>query len=73
MIPIVSQREVECGSHQCGKNTSDNLRQIGNLKVVMLDKHGPNIVFNRNINPQEVIDFIDFNFDLTKKTGGYNI
>jgi hypothetical protein len=75
-IPIVSQREVECGSHQCGKNTSDNLREFplfGGLKAVMLDNHGPNIVFNRNIDPQKVIDFIDFNFDLTKKTGGYNL
>lgn len=75
-IPIVSQREVECGSHQCGKNTSDNLKEFtlfGGLKAVMLDNHGPNIVFNRNIDPQKVIDFIDFNFDLTKKTGGYNL
>ena len=72
-IEIKSQREVECGSHQCGKNTSDGLKQFGNIKAVMLDKHGPNIVFNKNINPKEVIDFIDANFDLSKKTGGYNI
>lgn len=72
-IPVRSQREVECGSHQCGKNTSDGLKQFGNLKVVMLDQHGPNIVFNRNIDPQEVIDFIERNFDLSKKTGGYNL
>lgn len=72
-IPVVSQREVECGSHQCGKNTSDNLKQFGNLKAVMLDNHGPNIVFNRNIDPKEVIDFIERNFDLTQKTGGYNL
>jgi hypothetical protein len=72
-VPVVSQREVECGSHQCGKNTSDNLKQFGNLKAVMLDNHGPNIVFNRNVDPQEVIDFIERNFDLTKKTGGYNL
>ena len=72
-IPIVSQREVECGSHQCGKNTSDNLKSIGNLKCVMLDNHGPNIVFNNTIDPVEVIDFIERNFDLDKKTGGYNL
>ena len=72
-VPVVSQREVECGSHQCGKNTSDNLKQFGNLKAVMLDNHGPNIVFNRNVDPQEVINFIERNFDLTKKTGGYNL
>lgn len=72
-IPIVSQRAVECGSTQCGRNTSDGLEQFGNLKAVMLDKHGPNIVFNQNIDPQEVINFIDANFALDQKTGGYNI
>lgn len=72
-IPVVSQRLVECGSHQCGQNTSSNLKQFGNLKCVMLDQHGPNIVFNKDIDPQEVIKFIDDNFDLTKKTGGYNL
>lgn len=72
-IPIRSQREVECGSHQCGKNTSDGLKQFGRLKAVMLDNHGPNIVFPRDIDPQEVIDFINNNFDLSKKTGGYNL
>jgi len=72
-IPVRSQREVECGSHQCGKNTSDGLKQFGNLKVVMLDQHGPNIVFNKNIDPNEVIAFIERNFDLSKKTGGYHL
>jgi hypothetical protein len=72
-VPVRSQREVECGSHQCGKQTSDGLAQFGNLKAVYLDQHGPNIVFNKNINPQEVIDFIEKNFDLTQKTGGYNL
>jgi len=72
-IPVVSQREVECGSHQCGKNTSNGLKQFGNLKCVMLDSHGPNIVFNKDIDPKEVIDFIEANFDLAEKTGGYNI
>jgi hypothetical protein len=72
-IPVRSQREVECGSHECGKNTSDGLKQFGNLKAVMLLNHGPNIVFNKNIDPQEVIDFIEKNFDLSEKTGGYNL
>lgn len=72
-IPIKSQREVECGSHQCGKQTSDGLQQFGNLKAIYLNNHGPNIVFNKNIDPQEVIDFIDRNFDLSKKTGGYQL
>jgi hypothetical protein len=70
-IPQVSQREYECGSHECGRNTSQGLARFGNLSAVYLKQHGPNIVFNRNINPQEVIDFIEANFDLTQKTGGY--
>lgn len=55
----------------CGANTSKGLEQFGNLKAVYLTEHGPNIVFNKNIDPQEVIDFIGMNFDLSKKTGGY--
>lgn len=72
-IPVVSQREVECGSHQCGQNTSKGLKTFGNLKAVMLDNHGPNITFHHSIDPQEVIDFISRNFALTEKTGGYNL
>lgn len=70
-VPVVSQREYECGSHECGKNTSRGLKKFGNLWAVFLDQHGPNIVFNKSINPQEVIDFIEANFDLEGKTGGY--
>jgi hypothetical protein len=70
-IQVVSQREYECGSHQCGANTSRGLRKFGNLSAVFLDQHGPNIVFHHSIDPQEVIDFIDANFDLAAKTGGY--
>lgn len=70
-IPVVSQRLVECGSHACGRNTSNNLKQFGNLKAVYLDNHGPNIIFNKNIDPQEVINFIEANFDLSQKTGGF--
>lgn len=73
LIPTRSQREVECGSHQCGKNTSNGLAQFGNLKAVYLEQHGPNIVFNHAIDPQEVIDFIERNFDLSMKTGGYHL
>jgi hypothetical protein len=70
-VPTVSQREYECGSHQCGQNTSNGLKKFGNLSAVYLDQHGPNIVFNSKIDPQEVIAFIDENFDLSAKTGGY--
>lgn len=70
-VPSVSQKEFECGSHECGHNTSDGLRKFGNLYAVYLDNHGPNIVFNRNIDPHEVIQFIQSNFDLSEKTGGF--
>jgi hypothetical protein len=70
-VPVVSQREFECGSHQCGNQTSKGLAQFGNLKAIYLDQHGPNIVFPNNIDPKEVIDFINNNFDLSQKTGGF--
>lgn len=71
LVPIVSQREFECGSHQCGENTSNNLKRFGNFSAVYLDQHGPNIVFHHSIDPQEIIRFIDENFDLSEKTGGF--
>lgn len=69
-VPVRSQAEYECGSHECGKNTSDGLQQFGNIKAVFLDKHGPNIVFNHKTDPEEVIRFIEENFDLRKATDG---
>ena len=71
VIPIASQWQNECGSHQCGKNTSDHLGDMyAGIKAVMLDGHGPNIVFSKDANPLDVINFIEDNFDLEKKTGG---
>ena len=70
-VEQVSQYEFECGSHECGQNTSDGLKKHGNLYAVYLKQHGPNIVFNRDIDPQEVINFIEANFDLDQKTGGF--
>jgi hypothetical protein len=66
----VSPREYECGSHACGQNTSRGLRRFGNLSAVDLREHGPNVVFHRSIDPQEVINFIEENFDMSQKTGG---
>jgi len=70
-VPVVSQREFECGSMACGQNTSRGLKQFGNLSAVYLNEHGPNIVFHHSIDPKEVIDFINKNFDLSQKTGGF--
>lgn len=72
-VPTVSQEEFECGSHECGQNTSTGLKKFGNLYAVYLDKHGPNIVFSRHVDPHDVIDFIEENFDLKAKTDGYTI
>lgn len=68
-ISTRSQKEVECGSHQCGQNTSDGLREdVPGIKCVYLDNHGPNIVFNKDIDPELVINFIKERFDLTQST-----
>jgi hypothetical protein len=77
-VPTVSQREYECGSHECGKNTSSGLGEFiladgSKVKAVYLDHHGPNIVFNSSVDPALVTEFIDANFDLAEKTGGYQI
>lgn len=73
-VPVASQREYECGSHECGQNTSQNLKEfiVGEtkLKAVMLDNHGPNIVFSKDARAKDVIDFINNNFSLSDKTGG---
>lgn len=69
-VPLREQRPYECGSHQCGQSTSRGLRSFGPLKAVMLDEHGPNVVFGKNVPAQVVIDFIERNFDLSGKTGG---
>lgn len=72
-VPQVSQREFECGSHECGQNTSSGLSTFGAIKAVYLKEHGPNVVFSQNIDPMLVIDFINDNFDLSQKTGGYQL
>lgn len=71
LIPVADQKPYECGSHQCGENTSRNLSAFDHgIHAVMLDEHGPNIVFSRDTPSEVVIDFIERNFDLEGKTGG---
>lgn len=70
-LSIRSQRDFECGSHECGKNTSDGLVEAApGIKCVYLDNHGPNIIFNKETRPQDVIKFIDNHFDLSRSTDG---
>lgn len=75
LIPVKEQWPNECGSHECGRNTSRGLSEVDlgdgdHLSVVFLDSHGPNIVFNRRTPAAKVKAFIDRNFDLSAKTGG---
>lgn len=86
-VPVTPQYAYECGSHECGQNTSDHLGEfvLANIyangeaeapngapqvKAVMLDNHGFNVVFSKNTPASVVIDFIEENFDLDQKTGG---
>ncbi|MEX3984005.1 hypothetical protein AB4Y45_34010 [Paraburkholderia sp. EG287A] len=74
-IPVKPQWPNECGSHECGRNTSRGLQPVDlgdgdTLSVVYLDDHGPNIVFARTTPATKVQAFIDANFDLRAKTGG---
>jgi hypothetical protein len=75
LIPVKAQWPNECGSHECGRNTSRGLRGVDlgegdSLSVVFLENHGPNIVFSRKTPAEKVMNFIDRNFDLSAKTGG---
>jgi ribulose-5-phosphate 4-epimerase/fuculose-1-phosphate aldolase len=74
-IEVRSQAPYECGSHECGQNTSDGLKTIlldskdmPIMKAVMLDNHGPNIVFSSRLDPRKVIDFIERHWDLDHAT-----
>jgi hypothetical protein len=69
-VNVRPQKDLECGSHECGVNTWKGITKHGNLAAVMLDQHGPNIIFRRDIDPQEVIKFIDENFDLSVRSDG---
>ncbi|RWZ87196.1 MAG: hypothetical protein EO766_11740 [Hydrotalea sp. AMD] len=70
-IKRMSQYPYECGSHECGQNTSNGLSEIWKgIKAVYLDEHGPNVVFNRTADPKRIIRFIETFFDLSEKTGG---
>lgn len=71
IIPVAEQWPYECGSHECGRNTSNNLREVEpGIWAVHLENHGPNIVFNRDTSADKVITFFEKHFDLTDKTGG---
>ncbi len=70
-VNVRPQHDFECGSLECGVNTREGLqvRHLDGVAAVMLDQHGPNILFHHNTRPEHIIAFIEANFDLTKRTG----
>jgi hypothetical protein len=70
-VPDREQRPYECGSHECGKNTSAGLARFGNIWAVMLERHGPNVVFPSWIDAELVIRFLEDNFDLAGTTAAF--
>lgn len=65
------QQWVECGSHQCGQQTSDTLTEVfPGIAATHLRGHGPNIVFSKDVPAERVIQFIEANWALEEKTGG---
>lgn len=67
-INITEQRPYQCGSLECGINTSSNLEEANGIKAVYLDKHGANILFKSSDNSDKVINFIKENIELGVKT-----
>ena len=77
-IPIVNQFEYECGSHgetSCSKNTRTGMKAFqlpsgSYLCAVHLDHHGPNIMFNKSVDIEELKTFIIENWDLSLSDNG---
>jgi len=73
-LSVRPQRNFECGSHDCGQNTANGMKvgtfYGGKLTIgaVMLDKHGPNILFKTTQDPELVCRWIDEHFDLAGST-----
>jgi hypothetical protein len=67
VVHYVSQKEFECGSHECGQNTANGLGEFvlpnrQKIYAVYLDNHGPNIVFHHSVNSSQIIQFIEDTF-----------
>lgn len=69
-LPIVSQKEFQCGSIECGQNTLNGLKKFENGKIagVYLDKHGANFMFHSDTDPNIILNFIKNNIVLGEKT-----
>lgn len=68
----------ECGSYECIKSNITGFKEYivetpletYSIWAGHMDHHGPNIVFNKDIDPAAVISFIDKYWDLSRKTDG---
>jgi hypothetical protein len=72
IISVRPQEPFECGSHECGQNTSSGLAEVEKgLWAVHLDQHGFNVVFDSSrVSGSKVLEFIDRHWNLSSKTGG---
>lgn len=66
-IHTASQKPFQCGSLECGMNTVNNMHTYGTLRAVYLHKHGINLMFKSDEDPQVVIDFLKDNIVLGEK------
>ena len=69
------QFSFECGSYECIKSNITGFKEYKvsedhSIWAGHMDYHGPNIVFNSDIEPQLVIEFINKYWDLSRKTDG---
>ena len=69
------QFSFECGSLECITSCITGFKEYKvsethSIWAGHMDYHGPNIIFNSNIDPQLVINFIERYWDLSRKTDG---
>jgi len=69
---IRSQKDFECGSNECGINTSAGIEnsEMNGIYAVHLENHGPNIAFHKDVDSGTIISFIERYWDLSDKEGG---
>ena len=67
-LPVTPQRPYQCGSIECGINTVDHMKKYDDdIAAVFLEKHGANILFRSDADPQKIIDFIRHHLQLGVK------
>ncbi len=70
-VNIVSQKPYQCGTYECALNTQKGMREMEyGIYAVHLEGHGPNIAFSKDIDPDKIMNFINENWDVSKKEDG---